>query len=60
MFWDAPYHMDGIALMILLQDEHTRSLVILRIVLYNHSHCYSCKDIAHKNAIFSQLIVAMI
>jgi len=52
--------MDGIALVIPLQDKNAWSLVILRVVLYYHSICHSCNDISHKDIILSQLIVTMI
>jgi hypothetical protein len=60
MPWNTPHNMDGMALVVPLQDKDTWPLVILRVVLYHHSVCHSYNDIAHKNTILGQLIITMI
>jgi hypothetical protein len=46
------------ALVVSLQDKDTWPLVILRVVLYHHSVCHSCNDIAHKHTILGQRIIS--
>ena len=57
---DTPHNVDGLALVVLLQDKHTWPLVIGR-VLFNHSGLPgSSKDIPHKNIICGKLIIPVI
>ena len=60
MLWNTPHDMDGMVLVIPVQDKDTWSFVILRVALDHHSVCHSYNDIAHKNTIFGQLIITMI
>jgi len=48
---DAPDHVDGLALVVLLQDKDARPLVIGRVLFDHGTLPGTFKDILHKNTI---------
>jgi tRNA(Ile)-lysidine synthase TilS/MesJ len=52
--------MDGLALVVLLQDKHTRPLVIGRVLFDHGALPGSFKDIRDKNTICRKLIIPVI
>ncbi len=57
---DTPHNVDGLALVVLLQDKHTRPLVIGRVLFDHGALPGPCKDIRDKNTICRKLIIPVI
>jgi len=57
---DTAHNMDGLALVVLLQDKHTRPLVISRVLFDHGALPGSFKDIPHKNTVCRKLIIPVI
>ena len=57
---DTPHDMDRLALLIPLQDEHTRPLIIRRVIFDHSGFTYLRDDLVDQNAICGKFIIAMI
>jgi len=59
-FWNSPYNMNRLAILIFLKDQHTRTFGIICIFFHNQSIAYTGNDFSNENIVFSQFVISMV